>query len=63
LNISIFFPSSVIFCEAVAIYGVILAIIMSGKIKGDPDVAKAMYSGYALFWTGASVGFSNLVCG
>ncbi len=58
---------SVIFCEAVAIYGVIMAIIMSGKLK-DPvsDPAKydqALFAGFSLFWTGVTVGFSNLICG
>jgi len=67
---------SVIFCEAVAIYGVIMGIIMSGKINSftgamiapselNPSVSleKLWFSGYALFWTGLSVGFSNLFCG
>ena len=64
---------SVIFCEAVAIYGVIMAIIMqekmssySGDIYGDgneADYRKALFAGYAIFWTGLSVGVSSLVCG
>lgn len=58
---------SVIFCEAVAIYGVIMAIILQGKI-GDQcsqcqDFSQCAFAGYALFWTGISVGFSNLFCG
>jgi V-type H+-transporting ATPase 21kDa proteolipid subunit len=58
---------SVIFCEAVAIYGVIMAIILQGKINDsqclDATYASCAFSGYALFWTGVSVGFSNLFCG
>lgn len=58
---------SVIFCEAVAIYGVIMAIILQGKINEsqclDTTYASCAFSGYALFWTGVSVGFSNLFCG
>jgi len=58
---------SVIFCEAVAIYGVIMAIILQGKINEskclNTDYAACAFGGYALFWTGVSVGFSNLFCG
>jgi len=64
---------SIIFCEAVAIYGVIMAIIMSNKIQGSPEFvvpetpmgwqAQVVASGYCLFCTGLSVGFSNLFCG
>ncbi|EGR30767.1 hypothetical protein IMG5_124330 [Ichthyophthirius multifiliis] len=60
---------SIIFCEAVAIYGVIMAIIMQGKMNkpkqqlSPTDLHNAFYAGYALFWTGISVGISNLVCG
>ncbi|CAD8112740.1 unnamed protein product [Paramecium sonneborni] len=65
---------SVIFCEAVAIYGVIMAIIMIGKIGPIEDIPTdqnginlcytyALYCGYSLFWTGVSVGLSNLICG
>mmetsp|Transcript_29460 Transcript_29460/g.34047 ORF Transcript_29460/g.34047 Transcript_29460/m.34047 type:complete len:183 (+) Transcript_29460:62-610(+) len=59
---------SIIFCEAVAIYGVIIAIILSGKMKNPgqlqaADYDKALFAGFAVFWTGISVGLSNLVCG
>jgi V-type H+-transporting ATPase proteolipid subunit len=57
----------VIFCEAVAIYGVIMAIILQGKINEsqclNEGYATCAFAGYALFWTGISVGFSNLFCG
>merc|ERR1712113_1199917 len=61
---------SVIFCEATAIYGVILAIIISSKIGASkssemPDNLEAMYyfAGYALFGAGLSVGLTNLASG
>ena len=54
-------------CEAVAIYGVIMAIILQGKMNEAADTpadfSKFAYCGYALFWTGITVGFSNLACG
>jgi len=58
---------SIIFCEAVAIYGVIMAIIIITKFNaggGKVDVnAKSHWAGYSLFAGGVSVGFSNLFCG
>ena len=57
---------SVIFCEAVAIYGIIVAIVMATRIGYQPGADKsalAAYSGYALFGAGLVVGWSNLVCG
>ena len=65
---------SVIFCEAVAIYGVILAIIFNGKLA-NPDsnttnmyndatlYDQALFSSYIVFAGGLIVGLSNLVCG
>ena len=60
---------SVIFCEAVAIYGVIIGIIMSGKI-GDKSFQEiienynhALWTGFSLFTLGIYVGLSNLFCG
>merc|ERR1719264_850714 len=64
---------SIIFCEAVAIYGVIIAIIMANKIEGAPMFevpavptgwqAQTMVAGWCMFCVGLSVGLSNLVCG
>lgn len=54
-------------CEAVAIYGVIMAIILQGKMNKtemyDNNYPELVFAGYALFWTGITVGFSNLACG
>ena len=60
---------SVIFCEAVAIYGVIMGIIMVGKFNKsttfDTDIQyeQALWAGYNLFSLGLYVGLSNLFCG
>src|ERR1051326_303586 len=48
---------SIIFCEVVAIYGVIMAIIFSSKLNQINDVeqiysASNIFTGYALFWAG-----------
>lgn len=66
---------SIIFCEAVAIYGVIMAIIMANKIQGS-DIftvstvenlegwqADTMVAGWTMVSVGLSVGLSNLFCG
>ncbi|OCF33809.1 V-type ATPase, C subunit [Kwoniella heveanensis CBS 569] len=57
---------SIIFCEVVAIYGVIIAIIYSSKINGDVQdlyTSNNYYTGFALFWGGLAVGVCNLLCG
>eukprot|EP00252_Welwitschia_mirabilis_P004653 TRINITY_DN1494_c0_g1_i2.p1 TRINITY_DN1494_c0_g1~~TRINITY_DN1494_c0_g1_i2.p1 ORF type:complete len:177 (-),score=18.97 TRINITY_DN1494_c0_g1_i2:141-671(-) len=58
---------SVIFCEAVAIYGVIVAIILQTKLESvsseEVFSAESMRAGYAIFASGIIVGFANLVCG
>ena len=67
---------SVIFCEATAIYGVILAIILTNK-STLPDPANlpvtaanwanyyraARFAGFAVFWSGLGVGLTNLGSG
>ena len=42
-----------------------MAIILQGKVNEytGPVTNEIMFCGYALFWTGISVGFSNLFCG
>ena len=58
---------SIIFCEVVAIYGVIMSIIFSAKLNsvtGDAVYsASNYYTGFAIFWGGVTVGFCNLICG
>lgn len=58
---------SIIFCEVVAIYGVIMAIVFSSKINFVESEAiysgSNFYTGYAVFWGGITVGFCNLICG
>ncbi|CEF64807.1 V-type proton ATPase 21 kDa proteolipid subunit [Strongyloides ratti] len=61
---------SIIFCEAVAIFGIIMAFVFVGKLHSfDPSTAtreiyaRNLLSGYLIFGGGLTVGFSNLVCG
>ncbi|KIH54621.1 ATP synthase subunit C [Ancylostoma duodenale] len=67
---------SIIFCEAVAIFGIIMAFVFVGKMAdfrreeldlSNPDqqaiLARNLAAGYMIFGGGLTVGFSNLVCG
>ncbi|KAK1056137.1 V-type proton ATPase subunit c'' [Friedmanniomyces endolithicus] len=58
---------SIVFCEVVAIYGVITSIILSSKvsaINGDAlHSGNNYFAGFAIFWSGVLVGMCNLVCG
>lgn len=64
---------SVIFCEAVAIYGLITAIVLTGLTEeysltvpgSDVDIIRSnnFSSGYIMFGAGLAVGLVNLFCG
>ncbi len=56
---------SVIFCEAVAIYGIIISILMIDKFGGKANISeqRSLFGAYNLFSVGLTVGFSNLFCG
>ena len=60
---------SIIFCEAVAIYGVIVAIILQTKVEAVAPNADGSYNlaaanaGYAILGAGSVTGWANLVCG
>lgn len=65
---------SIIFCEATAIYGLIIMIIMLSKyVLGDQPLdgivanskwsIQAHHAGFAMFSAGLTTGLSNLFCG
>lgn len=63
---------SIIFCEAVAIYGVIIAVVLVNSMSNykvelaETDIAiksNNVVSGYVMFAAGLIVGFCNLFCG
>ncbi|CAF0821915.1 unnamed protein product [Brachionus calyciflorus] len=59
---------SIVFCEAAAIYGIIMSVVIGNNIANetvftDAALAADYRGGYRLFGAGLTVGFSNLFCG
>jgi len=59
---------SIVFCEVVAIYGVIMAIVFMQKVTNAVPEDKLYtpsnyFTGFSLFWGGLTVGVCNLLCG
>ena len=62
---------SIIFCEAVAIYGIIIAIILVQRLKQVEHIysdygtysSSAAFAGFSIFGAGLTVGMTNIACG
>ncbi|EQC29642.1 V-type H+-transporting ATPase 21kDa proteolipid subunit [Saprolegnia diclina VS20] len=63
---------SIIFCEATAIYGVIISIILQNKVEvpgvrgphdAPLDLNQLYFAGYAVFGAGLAVGLTNIASG
>ncbi|XP_059591399.1 V-type proton ATPase subunit c''1-like [Vitis vinifera] len=67
IGISVLGAACVIFCEVVAIYGVIVAIILQTKLESVPAsniyAPESLRVRYAIFASGIIMGFANLVYG
>ena len=58
---------TILFCEAVAIYGIVFSIILSvlfnGRPKASMNTVENYHAGYGMFWAGLTVGVVNLAGG
>ena len=57
---------SILFCEAAAIYGIILALTICGthmNVSLQTRTPANYYTAFTLFWAGMTVGICDLICG
>lgn len=58
---------SIVFCEVVAIYGLIMTIVFSSKMQvvdaSELWSYNSVLAGHVIFAGGIAVGLANLVCG
>jgi V-type H+-transporting ATPase proteolipid subunit len=55
---------SILFCEAVAIYGLVFGIVLCARVSIVQEITvAARAAGYAIFWAGVTVGLCDLICG
>ena len=60
---------SILLCEAVAIYGLVMAMLLKNKLDAgnlnsqDVTHVRQLYSGASIFWSALTTGVSNLICG
>lgn len=52
------------FCEAAAIYGLILSLTLTSRLSRPVVITYATrFTGYSYFWAGLTVGLTNMICG
>lgn len=56
---------SILLCEAVAVYGLIVTIVWIGKLNrvANSTDKNNLFTGYSLFWSGLTVGLTDLISG
>ena len=55
---------SILFCEAAAIYGIILSLTLTSRLSRSETITYSThFTGYTYFWSGLTVGLTNMLCG